>query len=140
MKNLLKTIAFAILITALYNCSSEPLDDFDSALELIEETQSSQDLAACSGLNPEARIVNNGTVPIDLDILDMNGAVLGFVHNLAPGNTSIWISFPAGETLFAVSNDSFEDEKVIYTMTTCMIFDMEVDSSNTLTSAVPVGI
>ncbi|MBT8265955.1 MAG: hypothetical protein KJO41_02085 [Bacteroidia bacterium] len=139
MKNLLRGVICVMLCSTLYNCSSEPLEEFDSAI-VLEDQNSSEDLAACVGNNPEARITNNGTEAIDLDIFDMNGNLLGFVHNLAPGDTSIWISFPTGETLFAVSRDSFEDEKVIYTMNTCMIFDMEVESTNTLSSATPQSI
>lgn len=137
MKNLLRTIASAILLLALLNCTSETLDTNESALL---ETEAQADVNACVGANPEARITNNGTVPIDLDILDVDGNVVGFVYNLAPGNTSNWLSFLPGEILFAVSNDFFEDEKVVYTMTTCMIFDMEVDGTNALTSAVPESI
>lgn len=135
MKTLLKYIASAILLLALLNCTSEPLSNENP--EIIE-TQTALDVNACVGENPEARITNNGTVPIDLDILNENGDVVGFVHNLAPGNTSNWLSFLPGEILFAVSNDFFEDEKVVYTMAICMTFDMEVDGANTLTSAVPI--
>ena len=135
MKNLLRNIASAILLLALLNCTSEPLGNVDPE---ILETQIALDAVSCVGTDPEARITNNGTVPIDLDILNMDGDVLGFAHNLAPGETSIWISFPEGEILFAVSNDFFEDEKVVYTMNICLTFDMEVDGSNTLTSAVPI--
>lgn len=135
MKNLLKYIASAILLLALINCTGESLGTEDPN---VSENQSALDVTSCVGENPEARITNNGTVPIDLDILDENGNVVGFVHNLAPGNTSSWLSFSPGDILFAVSNDFFEDEKVVYTMAICMTFDMEVDGSNTLTSAVPI--
>ena len=140
MKNLLKTIAFAILLTTLYNCTSEPLDDFDQEQILIENVQQPADVANCSGDNPEARITNNGSVSVDLDIFNEDGDIVGFVHNLAPGNTSNWISFPPGDILFAVSNDTYEDEKVVYTMTTCMIFDMEFESDNSLSGQTPESI
>ncbi|NND52169.1 MAG: hypothetical protein HKN54_07175, partial [Flavobacteriaceae bacterium] len=62
MKNLLKTIAFAILIMALYNCSTEPVDFSETATIINEESPISEEANACSGLNPEARITNNGDV------------------------------------------------------------------------------
>jgi len=135
MKNLLKYIASAILLLTLLNCTSETLGNNDPE---ILEIQPSFDINACVGDNPEARITNNGTVSIDLDILNESGDVIGFVHNLAPGNTSNWLSFSPGDILFSVSNDFFEDEKVVYAMDICMTFDMEVDASNKLTSAVPI--
>ena len=145
MKNLLKMIAFAILLITLYNCTSEPLSNSDQdqfIIEdiVIEDIEASSDANNCIGDNPEARITNNGSVPIDLDIFNENGDLIGFVHNLAPGNTSNWIIFPPGDILFAVSNDTYEDEKVIYTMTTCMIFDMEFESNNSLSNQTPETI
>ena len=138
MKNLLKMIAFAILLTALYNCTSEPLSNSDLDQLIIENIDASADANNCIGDNPAARITNNGSVPVDLDIFDENGVLLGFVHNLAPVNVSNWISFPPGNNiLFAVSNDTYEDEKVIYDMTTCMIFDMEFESNNSLSNQTP---
>ena len=73
MKNLLKMIAFAILLTALYNCTSEPLSNSDLDQLIIENIDASADANNCTGDNPAARITNNGSVPVDLDIFDENG-------------------------------------------------------------------
>ena len=137
MKNLLRSIAVAILFTTLYNCSIEPIDNSESQL-IIEETQAA-DVNVCIGDNPEVRFTNNGDYLFSLDIFNEDGDLLGFVHDLAPGDTSTWISFPTGETLFSVSNltPNVMEEKVVYTMNTCMIFDIEIGNDNQLTSAVP---
>lgn len=140
MKNLLKTIALAILLMALYNCTTEAVDISETATIITEDSPISEEANACIGMNPEARITNNGDVPIDLDIIDANGDVVGFVHNLLPGNTSVWLSFPPGDILFSVGNDTYEDEKVLYEMGICMIFDMEFSSDNELSSATPIQL
>ena len=134
MKHLLKLVVCATSVILLSNCSTEPIGYTEEELIALEEN------GPCFGNNPEARITNNGTVPIDLDILDDNDTVVAFVHNLLPGNTSSWLSFQPGEILFSVSNDFVEDEKVIYIMNTCMIFDMEVEVTNSLSSAEPESI
>ena len=100
-------------------------------------TQEIADTNTCTGQDPEVRITNNGTVAISLDVLNDDDDVVGFVHNLLPGETSIWISFPPGDTLFSVTNDVVQDVKVVHSMNTCMIYDMEIDSNNELTSTPP---
>lgn len=140
MKNLTTIMAGALLGVFFFSCSVEPLEQSIIDQANLEENVN-QEIAACVDADPEARIVNNGSVAIDLDIFDENGNLLGFVHNLLPSETSVWISFPEGNNiLFAVSNDVVEDEKVIYDMSTCTIFDMEFTSSNQLSNATPQGI
>jgi len=140
MKHLLRTVACATMVLTLFNCTVDPVEYNDAELLLTEENITAEVNDPCDGDNPEARITNNGTVPIDLDILNENNEVVGFVHNLLPGNTSIWLTFPPGDLLFSVSNDFVQDEKVVYSMSTCMIFDMEVDIDNLLTEAEPESI
>lgn len=93
----------------------------------------------CVGVNPQVRITNNGDVNYNLDVFDEQGLV-GFVHNITPGETSTWITFSEGEMFFAVSNDTYEDKKVLYFMSTCMEFNMEIGTNNELTSAVSVNV
>lgn len=131
MKNLRSNMVLAIASFMLFGCSTEQLDSENlSALDANDD---------CVGANPQVRITNNGSVNHNLDVFDEQGLV-GFVHNISPGETSTWITFTEGETLFAVSNDVYEDEKVIFDMTTCMEFNMEIGTNNQLTSAVPVDV
>lgn len=140
MKNLTTIMAGALLGVFFFSCSVEPLEQSIIDQANLEENLN-QGVTMCVDSDPEARIVNNGTVAIDLDIFDENGNLLGFVHNLLPSETSVWIAFPEGNNiLFAVSNDFVEDEKVIYDMGTCTIFDMEFTSANQLSNATPQGI
>lgn len=137
MKNLLKTIALAICISTCFSCSVEPLDSSNPELNSTEEFQESADANMCAGEDPEVRITNNGTVAINLHVLNDADATVASVTNLLPGEVSSWLSFETGEMLFSVSNDQVQDIKVVYMMDTCMIFDMEVNSDNELTSATP---
>jgi hypothetical protein len=121
----------AITSMMFFGCTSEEIgSDNLSAFDANDD---------CIGVNPQVRITNNGDVNFDLDVYGDQG-LLGFVHNIAPGETSTWITFTEGETLFAVSNDTYKDEKVIYHMMTCMEFNMEIGVDNQLTSAIPVDI
>ena len=134
------TVAVATMALSFFSCTTEPVDYVESEI-IIENSPELQANDACDNSNPEVRITNNGTVAMNLDVINEDDEVVGFVHNLLPGNTSSWISFPPGELLFSVSNDTYvADVKVVYNMTTCMIFDMEVDSGNQLTDAEPQGI
>jgi len=131
MKNLRSIMVLAIASFMLFGCTSERIDS-----ENLSAFDANDD---CVGVNPQVRITNNGNVNYNLDVFDEQGLV-GFVHNIAPGETSTWITFSEGEMLFAVSNDTYEDEKVLYFMSTCMEFNMEIGTNNQLTSAVPVNV
>jgi hypothetical protein len=142
MKNLLKnTIACAIVMTTCFSCSVEPIES-----EQLEEsvalnnstTPNTQD--PCSGQDPQARITNNGTVAVTLQIATLEGVVLHTVQDLAPGNASSYLMFAEGDTIFSIEKNTtgINDEKVVYAMGECMSFDIEVDTDNLLTTAVPV--
>ncbi|MCD2258770.1 hypothetical protein [Psychroserpens luteolus] len=140
MKNLLKNaIACAIVMTTCFNCSVESIesDQFDNS---ILENQNTQD--PCSDQDPQARITNNGTVSITLQIANIDGTLLHTVSNLAPGDASGYLTFSADDIIFNVSKNTtgISDEKVVYTMDQCMSFDMEVDVDNYLTSSTPQNL
>ena len=140
MKNLLMTAAIAAMALTIFSCTTETVDNFESEI-IIENDPVLQANDACDDSIPEARITNNGTVAINLDIINEDDEVVGFVHNLLPGNTSSWISFQPGEILFSVSNDTHvRDVKVVHNMTTCMIYDIVVESDNELSDDGPQGI
>ena len=133
---LTKAIACAIVLTTCFSCSIEPIDNPQSITITSEESL----LDPCTGVNPTARLTNNGDVNFDLEIYTIDGILLNHEYNIAPGSASTWKSFVPGETMFSVTNSTYEDEKVIYTMNTCMEFDMEIGVDNKLTSATPVTL
>jgi len=121
---------------------------FNCSVESIETEQLEQSLLTvptpleCSNQDPQARITNNGTVAVTLQIVTIDGTILHTVTNLAPGNASGFLTFAAADIIFNVSKNTtgISDEKVVYTMDQCMSFDMEVDTDNYLTNSVPENL
>lgn len=149
MKNLLnKAIACAIVMTTCFNCSVEPIENnqFEMPLKAsleTEEIQVSQDIQdPCSGQDPQARITNNGTTTVTLEIANMEGTILHTVADLAPGAVSGYLTFAPDDIIFNVSKDAINvmDEKVSHNMSTCMSFDMEVGADNNLVPSNPINL
>ncbi|NNK72665.1 MAG: hypothetical protein HKO94_05690 [Flavobacteriaceae bacterium] len=122
------------------SCSTEPVDDFELQLLSQDEPPSYEANDICVDNDPEVRITNNGNVAIHLDVYDSDENLLGFVHNLQPGDTSEWVNFPVGTIMFSVTKDLIADEKIQFEMSKCMIFEMEIDIDNLLTDAEPESI
>jgi hypothetical protein len=144
MKNLLKyTLACAIVMTTCFSCSVESIENEQLEDSFVIEnsvTPNTQD--PCTGQDPQARITNNGTVSVTLRIVTVEGVVLHTVQDLAPGNNSSYLMFAEGDVIFDVSKNTtgISDEKVVYSMGECTSFDIEVDTDNYLTNAVPQNL
>jgi len=136
MKNLLISVLLIATLCMLSNCSVE---EFEIPNQSIENLQLFDSLD-CTDQDPKARLTNNGTMSFDLEIHSMDGMLLYLEHNILPGSITSWNSFPSGEIQFSIENSNIQDEKVVYTMNTCMEFDMEIGSNNMLTSAIPVQL
>lgn len=145
MKNLLNTsIACAIVLTTCYSCSIEPIET-----NPIETSLETEDLAAfqdvqdpCVDQDPQARITNNGTTPVTLEIANMEGTILHTVTDLAPGNVSGYLTFAPDSMMFSITKGftGVGDEKVTHEMTTCMSYDMEIGPDNNLIPSAPVNL
>lgn len=144
MKNLLiNTIVCAIVMTTCFSCSVESIDEEQLLDDLSIDNSIGPDTQdPCSGQDPQARLTNNGTVSVTLQIATTDGTVLHTVQSLAPGNTSSYLSFAEGDIIFSVEKNTtgLGDEKVVYDMNQCMSFDIEVDTDNYLTSATPQNL
>ncbi|MDG5491534.1 hypothetical protein [Psychroserpens sp. SPM9] len=141
MKNLLKnTIACVIVMTSCFNCSVESIENDQLEASMLES--SALQLDPCSNQDPQARITNNGTVPVTLEIATIDGTILHTVVDLAPGSVSGYLTFASDDIIFNVSKNTtgITDEKVTHTMEQCMSFDMEVDTDNYLIDTVPVSL
>ena len=146
MKYLLKYFALTVLVLSFFNCVVEPMEFLDGTSNaLVEEIENSvfgepatavATDSSCSGQDPKARITNNGTVDVDLEIYDVDGNLIGYEYGVEPGDHSDWKDFSSGEVSFLVSNGS-SDKLVVVEMGTCMKFDMEVGPNNQLVSDVP---
>jgi len=140
MKNLLKNaIACAIVTSALFSCSVESIENelLESSFEATSEPQFD-----CSGQDPQARITNNGTISITLQIASIDGTILHNVENIAAGSASGFLTFAPEEVIFNISKNTtgIQDDKVVFMMDQCMSFDMELGADNYLVAGTPVNL
>ena len=140
---LLKAFAFAIAITSLHNCSVEPAEDFSPTIDStileanVHSIESQAQAAVCDGANPKARIINNGTLPFDYEIYDSTGVFIAGIYNIMPGTVTDWTNFSEGTIIFNLENGIERDQKVAHLMENCTEINLEIDSSNILTAAMP---
>ena len=145
MKYLLKYFALTVVVLSFFNCVVEPMEFLDGATNsIVEEIENSVPGAtatdsSCSNQDPMARITNNGTEDVDLQIYDAAGNLIAQEDEIEPGEQSNWINFSCGETAFLV-NIGGSDKLITIEMGTCMMFDMEVGSNNQLVSDEPVQL
>ncbi|MEM5566129.1 hypothetical protein WNY78_13500 [Psychroserpens sp. AS72] len=137
MKNLLKNaIACAIVMSTLFNCSNESIENEQLEESLLVTPNAQTD---CLNQDPQARITNNGTISITLQIVSTDGTVLHTVENIAPGNASGFLTFAPDDIIFNISKNTtgIQDDKVVYTMDQCMSYDMSIGADNYLVSGSP---
>ncbi len=142
MKNLLQSIVAFAIISTCYNCTVESYDDAPTEDALVSEATLNSNPPPCSDQDPQARITNNGTIPITLEIATVDGTILHTVADLAPGNISGYLTFAPGDIIFNIEKNTTgeSDEKLFYTMGQCMSFDIEVAPDNNLTNSTPVNL
>lgn len=145
MKNLLNyAIAFAIVTTTCLSCSVEQveIEATETALDFEQPAVSFDVMDPCDNQDPQARITNNGTTSVTLEIANMEGTILHTVTDLAPGNASGYLTFAPDTIIFSVTKSvtGVGDDKVSHEMTTCMSFDMEVGPDNVLLPSVPFAL
>ena len=143
MKNLLKNaIACAIVMSLLVNCSVESVEIMDS--ELLEQSAPMllEVLMVCADQDPQASITNNGTIPVTFEILTLDGTILHTIPNIAPGNSSGYLTFAPDEIVFNISKNTtgLQDDKIIFVMNHCMSFDLELGFDNYLVAATPYDL
>ena len=140
MKNLLKNaIACAIVMSTLFNCSIESIENNQLEESLLVTPNDQED---CLNQDPQARITNNGSISITLQIVSIDGAVLHTVDNIAPGSASGFLTFAPDDIIFNISKNTtgIQDDKVVFVMDQCMSFDMELGVDNYLVSGMPVNL
>jgi hypothetical protein len=137
--NLLKAIAFAIVMSSLFNCSIEPVDstvlteiNSESLVQVMVEPP-------CSGADPISRITNNSDNVVNFEIHDANGILVSSAFGLNPGDVSPWLSFPIGLTTFTVSNVE-SSKPVQIDMGLCMVYDVTINVDNQLDTDVPIQL
>ena len=136
MKNLFKFIPFLGLALALKACIVEPAD-----ADLLEATQQNAQFDTnCTGDLPKTRLINNGTIPFDLQVINESGIAEITITNIGPGITTTWNEFGVGEVLFSVSNNTpmVSEEKVVIDMDTCMGYEIVIGADNAIESYDPI--
>lgn len=140
MKYLLN-IACAILLLTVFNCTTESVDNTQELSEITQsqETNAVASVTTCNGQNPKAKITNNGSIDVNLEIYNESGVLVGHEYGIEPGGHSDWMTFVVGETSFVVSNVN-ADKVIVLDMDTCMTYEMVVGTNNQLTSDVPTSL
>jgi hypothetical protein len=126
--NLLKRIVFTMLLFSMLNCSVESLDQTDQ-ISILSEVNNQTD---CEGNLPQARIINNGTVTINFEVLNENLDLLNHQYDISANNVSAWLDFETGETLFVITLINVRGEKVKTEMDFCSSVEFEINSNNEL--------
>ncbi|WP_431157633.1 hypothetical protein [Winogradskyella poriferorum] len=132
MKSLLRFIPFLGVALIFKACIAEPID------ESITNPENNFNVSElnCTGDLPITRLINNGTITVDLQVVNADGIAEVTITSIDPGVTTSWNEFEEGEVLFAVSNSTplVNDEKVILEMSTCMGFEIVIGPDNTIES------
>ncbi|MBT8393757.1 MAG: hypothetical protein HKO81_04835 [Flavobacteriaceae bacterium] len=141
MKYLLKYSALTFLFFALFNCATEPMEFLEGSTNaFVEEIENSVAAdAQCNNQDPKARIINNGSLEVNLEIFDASGNIIASEYNVEPGDHTDWIDFSCGEISFLVNN-GISDKLVVIEMGTCMMYDMEIGNNNQLVSDTAVQL
>lgn len=139
--NLLKAIAFAIVMTPLYNCAVEPIEQqvLQEELSTIEIENEIDLTTPCVGQNPQARVTNNNDIDVNFEIHDSLGNLLDAVYGLNPGEVSDWKNFPVGVTTFTVSTAE-SSKPVTISMGVCMAYDVTINENNQLDTDIPIQL
>ncbi|MFK7781604.1 hypothetical protein [Psychroserpens sp.] len=137
MKNLLKTIAFAIVMSTCYNCTVDSADTVQNN-ELLSQEVTNSDAPAiqCANQDPKAILTNNSLVPANLEVFDQFGLLMTHAYGVPAGDVSSDLTFPDGMTTFVVST-STSTKEIKIDMGNCMIYEVEIDMNNQLDTDVP---
>ena len=100
MKNLLRSIIAFAIISTCYNCTVESDENVLLEDTLITASTFNSNPPPCSNQDPQARITNNGTISVTLEIATLDGTILHTVADLAPGNVSGYNSSDSTPVLY----------------------------------------
>ncbi|WP_435412543.1 hypothetical protein [Psychroserpens mesophilus] len=142
MKNLLKAIACAVVISTCYNCSVESAaesmqEDSIVSQEEIIDFEMLEEL--CSNQDPQAVLTNNSLLSVDFEVFDQFGLLMTHAYGVPAGGVSPTLTFPDGVTTFIVSTSASEKEVKI-DMDNCMIYDVVINENNNLNTDVPTQL
>lgn len=139
MKHLLKLIAIAIITLSFTSCTVESLDN-----EIVEQSSLTDTEAlnsTCVNTNPQARLINNGTLPFHFKVLN-NVTLISSDLAVMPGTTTSWRSFSDGYVLLLVesTDPNIPGNKIELNMSLCSEIEIIVDSNNEIVETSPTDL
>ncbi|RKE95443.1 hypothetical protein [Ichthyenterobacterium magnum] len=133
MKNLLKTIAMAMVIFSCYNCSVEPTDNqLENNQTATELSVSSDSDNLCAGDLPKIKLTNNGTYVFDVSILGFDSVLLASQGGILVNNHTGWIELSVLDVVVVANNPTIYGQKIELNLELCDNLELEIDSNNEL--------
>ena len=141
MKNLLKAIACAVVISTCYNCSVESAEAIQEESLVTQEEISNFEApeVLCANQDPQAVLTNNSLLSVDFEVFDQFGLLMTHAYGVPAGDVSPTLTFPDGVTTFVVST-SASTKEVKIDMGNCMIYDVVINENNNLSTDVPTAL
>ena len=115
MKNLLKAIAYVIVMSTCYNCSVESAEIVQEESTLIQEEIVAFDESdeVCTIQDPQAILTNNSLLSIDFEVFDQSGLLVTHAYGVPAGDISPVLTFLDGVVTFIIStSDSTKEIKI----------------------------
>ena len=86
----------------------------------------------CSGEDPRARIINNGTSKAGVQIKTSGGNTVN-INDVAAGTASDYSSYAAGQVTFTLKVSNVDYEKTVI-LSECYDYDITIDANHNITT------
>ena len=86
----------------------------------------------CKDEDPRARIMNNGTEKVSVQIKTSGGNTVN-INNVDPSTSSAYSSYAAGQVTFTITVKTVNYVKT-FDMGKCFDYDIAIDNNNNITS------
>jgi hypothetical protein len=148
MKNLLKAIACAVVVSTCYNCSVESTDTIQeesivSQTETLAPQEESSNFETpellCVNQDPQAVLTNDSLLSVDFEVFDQFGLLITHAYGVSAGDVSPTLTFPDGVITFVIST-SVTSKEVKIDMGNCMIYEVVINENNHINTAVPSSL
>ncbi len=89
--------------------------------------------SGCDNQNPSARVVNNGTNDVSVQIKTSEGNTEN-INNVASGTSSDYVSYAAGEIVYTIVLTDKTEVVETVSMSFCRNYEIAIDENNTITT------
>jgi hypothetical protein len=87
----------------------------------------------CSGEDPRARIINNGTSKAGVQIKTSGGNTVN-INDVAAGTSSAYSSYAAGQVTFTLKVSNVDYSKIVV-LSQCIDYGITIDANHNITTA-----